>query len=412
VRQGYDLLLDRYFQEVPPASLAKAAYEAVVKQLTEAGVSVKAPPSADFGGTRDEVFSALSQRLDGLLRESPPPGGTNLSYVVLSAMAGSLDEGHTFFMNPDQFSKYLASITGRESFVGVGIRFLPSGLTIGDVLPGTPAEAAGLKAGDVIVKIDGSPADDLKPEEIVQRIRGPEGSVVILEVQRPSTGETLQFSIRRAQIRVQNIATRQIQDDIAYVHLMSFSDPSAIEQFESFLDRPETRASRGLVVDLRGNGGGRTDFGQRLLNRFSDSGPLFMQVDYRIGWRRVLNAAGPGWQLPIPIAVLIDENTASMGELFASAMQEHGTARLFGKRTAGVVAGGQPFSLSDGSGFQITVVDILSGNGAKLNRVGVNPDQQVETSPDDVRRGRDTPLEAAVLYLWDRSASVHPVAGG
>jgi carboxyl-terminal processing protease len=108
---------------------------------------------------------------------------------------------------------------------------------------------------------------------------------------------------------------------------------------------------------------------------------------------------------------LIDEGTASMGEIFASAMREHGQARLFGNRTSGNVAAAQVYPLSDGSALQVTILEIYSGNGTLLNRVGVAPDVFLASSPDEIDRGRDIPLEAAVLYCWSASDK-QQTAGG
>jgi carboxyl-terminal processing protease len=201
-------------------------------------------------------------------------------------------------------------------------------------------------------------------------------------------------------IRIEYIDTGMIQENLAYIRLRGFPEPSVADRFERFLDQlPQTNA-RALIIDLRGNSGGRVDLGTRLLNRFISSGPLYSQVD-RTGQRRVEHAHGPGWSRPMPVAILIDEATASMGEIFASAMRERGLAWLVGKRTSGNVAAAQVFPLSDGSAVQVTILEIFSGDGQRLNRVGVEPDFVIEPTPEQVEQGRDVQLEAAVVHVWE-----------
>jgi carboxyl-terminal processing protease len=212
----------------------------------------------------------------------------------------------------------------------------------------------------------------------------------------------LTVPIVRASIRVDYLSTSMLLDNIGYIKLRGFPEPSVADRFERFLDQVLVSDARGLVIDLRGNAGGRVDIGTRLLNRFVSSGPLYQQAD-RNGRRQVQIAAGPGLQQPLPIEILIDEGTASMGEIFASAMKEHGLATLIGKQTSGNVAAAQVYPLLDGSAVQVTVLEILSGNGQTLNRVGVAPDQVFEMTPAALDAGRDPALEAAIVDIWNKT---------
>jgi carboxyl-terminal processing protease len=177
-----------------------------------------------------------------------------------------------------------------------------------------------------------------------------------------------------------------------------------IDRFEQFLDTMPANGIRGLVIDLRGNSGGRVDLGTRLLNRFIDSGPLFDQVD-RNGRHMVQMAHGTMWNPAVPVVVLIDQGTASMAEIFAQALREHGMAYIVGETSSGSVAGAQVFPLGDGSAMELTVLDILSGQGVKLNKVGITPDLAISPTQDDVETGRDVQLDAAVAHVRSELAS-------
>jgi carboxyl-terminal processing protease len=410
IKQGYDLLLDHYVQNVNPVDLLNAGYGAVVKELQDAGVAVKSPAPPPLSGDREQAYTAFSAGFATLVRESPPPDGLNPVGIALAAMARSVNEGHTAYLTPAQYKEFVAYLRGDLRYGGIGVRPRRPEVTVAEVFPGSPAEKAGLAPGDLIRQVDGQSTLGKTLEEVAQLIRGPEGSTVTIDVERPRTGEHLKLEIVRASIKVDYLATEMIQNDIGYLRLRGFPEPSVADRFEQFIDHLPVEHPRGLVIDLRGNSGGRIDVGVRLLNRFIPSGPLFDQVD-RDGNHRVQTATGPGLISPVPIAILIDEGTASMGEIFASAMREHGQARLFGNRTSGNVAAAQVYPLSDGSALQVTILEIYSGNGTLLNRVGVAPDVFLASSPDEIERGRDIPLEAAVLYCWSASDK-QQTAGG
>ena len=407
IHQGYDLLLDRYVQPLNPADLLGAAYTGVSKALTDAGVQIKNSSPLVLEPNRDRAWATFESRLTALLQESPPPDGVDVNAVALTAMARWVDEGHTAYLSPQQYQDFLATMRGDVRYSGVGIRPTRPGVTIAEVFPGSPAAQAGLVPGDRILAVDGQSVDDKTLEQAATMIRGVEGSTVELLVLRPKTGEQVTFNIVRASIRMEFINTQTIQDSVAYVRVRGFSDPTIADRFDQYVTSLPSYI-RGLVIDLRGNPGGRIDVGLRMLNRFVPSGPVWDQVD-RSGRHRVQSAGGAAWTHPVPVAVLIDEGSASMSEIFAAAMRENGVARIIGKNSAGNVAGAQAFPLSNGSAMMVTVLEIFSGRGERLNRAGVQPDQVLETSPELLEEGRDLPLEAAVLYVW--SQSDRPAAG-
>jgi carboxyl-terminal processing protease len=176
--------------------------------------------------------------------------------------------------------------------------------------------------------------------------------------------------------------------------------------FEQALGEFRAQGLRELVIDLRGNTGGRLDVGMEVLGLFMPDTDAYVEVT-RAGRRTVRTpqvahtpAAG------MTTAVLVDAATASMGEIFASAMQEHQVARVVGTTTAGSVAAGRVFALADGSALQVTVYRLESSAGRPINAVGVQPDIPVERTPLDVRSGRDPQLHAALAYLADAPESV------
>jgi carboxyl-terminal processing protease len=156
---------------------------------------------------------------------------------------------------------------------------------------------------------------------------------------------------------------------------------------------------RGLVLDLRGNSGGRLDVGTRLLSHFLPAGSSIYEEIDRSGRDRLRYSRSGLEQFGLPLVILVDGGTASMGEIFASAVQEHGAATIVGTTTAGSVAAAQIFGLPDGAGLQVTVYEIRAADGKELNRVGVAPDDVVDAETDQLAGGSDPVLSRAVDIL-------------
>ena len=427
IRDGYALLLDWYVQPLSPSDLLNAGYTGLVSALTDAGVRVKEPGPLKLEGDREAAWARFEAGLNQLLADSLAPEELDVTAVVLASMTRWIDEQHTAYLTAEQYRQFLALARGDLRYAGIGMRPSRPGVTVAEVFPDTPAARAGLAVGDSIIAVDGEPTAGKTLEEVARMVRGPEGTPVALEVQRRGVDAPFTLVIVRELIKIQLISTSIVNDNVAYVQLRSFMDEAAVRQFEDFLDALPSRRVRGLVIDLRGNSGGRVDLGERLLNRFLTSAPLYgyqererpASIRYATGWGRgrsepvaelvdnwIWLAGQPASGAPtrpLPVAVLIDEGTASMGEIFASAMRDNGRAVLIGKQTAGSVAAARLFPLRDGSAIQITLAEITSGQGERINRIGVAPDLALENSPEDLELGRDKPLETAIAHIWEAS---------
>ena len=175
-----------------------------------------------------------------------------------------------------------------------------------------------------------------------------------------------------------------------------------IDAIEQDVAKFQEAGVHGLVLDLRGNSGGRIDVGTRLLGHFLPPGSSIYEEIDRSGENRMHFIARAARQYDLPLVVLVDGGTASMGEIFASAVQEHGAATILGTNTSGSVAAAQVFGLPDGAGLQVTVFEILSAEGKPLNKVGVVPDEVIEPDPAAVARGDDPVLSRAIEILHDQ----------
>jgi carboxyl-terminal processing protease len=250
--------------------------------------------------------------------------------------------------------------------------------------------------------------DEMRLDQVITLVRGEEGTTVVLHVQRAGTERLDELILQRAQVSLPFVQSRRI-GEFGYVQLRGFPEPSVVDGVEQAIHQLQRDGVRGIVFDLRGNGGGRVDVGSRLLSRFVPEGPIYQSVD-RQGRQQTVNVRDARPILTVPLVVLIDEGTASMGEVFAAAIQEHRLAPVMGATTAGAVAASVYVPLSDGSALQLSIEQVFTGGGVLLDKVGVQPDVPIELDLEALRRGHDVQLERAVSYLGERAAELAPAA--
>jgi carboxyl-terminal processing protease len=403
LNEAYELLMDRYVHPLDSAALLHAAWDELVQEADSKAVSPGATPP--LTGDRASDLTSVADALGSYLAANSMPDGFVPVHALIRGMVRFVDEGHTYFLDPQQYQDYQSWSRGDNRYVGIGISVnaRDGEPRIVEVYEDTPADRAGLRAGDIIQQIDDRSAQGLALEQMTSLVRGPVGSTVTLVVRRGDDPNPITVGVERAEIHLQFVKQRLLGDDIGYVMLRGFPEPSVVDTIEQDMATFQSQGVRGLVLDLRGNSGGRLDVGTRLLNHFLPSGSsLYAEID-RDGRNRVhMSRAATPYKLPV--VVLVDGGTASMGEIFASAVQEHGVATVVGSSTAGSVAAAQVFGLPDGAGLQVTVFEIVSADGKQLNRVGVTPDEVVQTAADPAS-GDDAVLSRALEILQDQGAS-------
>jgi carboxyl-terminal processing protease len=396
---AFNLLMDRFVHPLSSAELLRAGWEQLDKEASAAGISPGPAPA--FGGDRGADLATVRDALSAYVAQ---PRANADGFVAVHAfvrgMVRFVDEGHTYFLDTQQYQDYQSWSRGDNKYVGIGISVSARGSEprIVEVYEDTPAQRSGLKSGDVILSINRQMVAGLPLEEMTSLVRGPAGTTVEMLVRRGDVEMT--FSMERAEIHLQFVKQRMVADDIGYLSVRGFPEPSVIESIEQNVAAFQEQGVRGLVLDLRGNSGGRIDVGTRLLSHFLPAGSTVYEETDRSGQNRV-HFSRAGDQYGLPLVVLVDGGTASMGEIFASAVQEHGAATIIGTTTAGSVAAAQVFALPDGTGLQVTVYEIRSPDGKQLNRVGVVPDEVIEPDPSLIVTGDDPVLSRAIEILHD-----------
>jgi carboxyl-terminal processing protease len=408
--EAYVLLLDRYAVPLDPVALAEAAQVGLDEALAEAGLpatrglgTVGNEPAQLLAGLRFRI-QALAARYGDKLSES------DLLGAAISGMAAYTDDAHTNFVTAQQYQEHLRWRGGEVSYGGIGARMRGPAATVVEVFPGSPAERAGLQPGDTIVAVDGQPVEGWRLDEIITLVRGEEGTPVVLAVERAGGARVDELRLARARVAMPFVQSRRM-GDFGHVQLRGFPEPSVVDGVVDAITRLQNEGVRGIIFDLRGNGGGRVDVGSALLSRFVPEGPIYQAVDRR-GRQDVINVQNARPLLTVPLVVLIDEGTASMGEVFAAAVLEHGVGHLIGTTTSGAVAASVYVPLSDGSALQLSVEQVYTGGGALLDKVGVTPNEVVELDLDLLRQGTDVQLQHAVEHLRVAAANRAPVASG
>jgi carboxyl-terminal processing protease len=408
-RQAYELLLDRFVYPLEPGALLTAAWQGAMPALNEAH-STADLNTPGFPDNRFDAWKTFSDHMNDAWENSTGlDPQSRLTYPMIQAMAKLANEGHTAFRTPAEYQDYLSWQRNDERYEGIGVSFRGKNYVILEVFPGSPAEAAGLRTGDQIVGADGYDLSGTELEEGRRRIRGPAGTSVELRIRRASQPEPFSVIVPRAEIKIEAVRWRILDGNVGYLRIVGFPHPMVASDVERALEEFDKQGVRAVTIDLRGNGGGRLDVGMRIASMFIKDGPLFEQIS-REGRTRTIGTVGGYWEHTAPIAVLTDGGTASMGEILASALRENDAATLFGVKTAGVVSAAQVFPLVDGSGLQVTILEILSGTGAKMNEVGVSPDVAVEFTPSDADSGTDPQLDRAVYWLQTHPAYLKATA--
>jgi carboxyl-terminal processing protease len=332
--------------------------------------------------------------------------GQKMTYGAVKGMVESLGDPHTVFSTPRERELVDASLRGTFDGVGVQIDYRDGKLQVIAPIEGSPAERAGLRPGDVITHVDGQDLKGRKLDEIILLIRGPRGTTVTLTVTRPGEQESLQVPIERAEIKVETVRSRMLEDGLAYVRVTTFSASSGSDAASAVRTLVQQQP-RGFVLDLRSNPGGHLNAAVDLASQFLGDGVVLYQ-QATSGERHEYRAKAGGQATSLPVAVLIDRGSASASEIVAAALRDNGRAVLIGEKSYGKGSVQTVHRLSDSSGLRVTSAIWLTPVGRPLEDVGLEPDLAVAPNIDRAQ-AHDPQLEAAMRHLQTEAAvQAHP----
>lgn len=306
----------------------------------------------------------------------------DLTDVALRGAVGSLDS-YSEYMTPDDYEDF--NMAANQQYVGVGIEIgqFSGRVIITNVFEQGSATSAGVLAGDFIVGVDGADTRTEALPEVVDRIRGEPGSLVILEVERPITERSLSFEMERRAINLDSVVDIEMKSDsVGYFHVRQFIDDTELEMVAA-LRSLNSQGMRGLILDLRGNPGGRLDTAARMAEVFLRQGQKILTVQSRRGVEDVFEARGSPDAYLQPMVVLIDGNSASASEILAGALRDHARAILIGEKSYGKGSVQSIFTFPGGDGLKLTSARYLLPSGEAINGTGVYPNINVELSREE-----------------------------
>ena len=324
-------------------------------------------------------------------------------YGAISGMVSSLGDPYTVFFTPEENKRFFEDVQGTFEGVGMEIGERKGAIKIISPIENSPAQRAGLRAGDEIVKIDNKYTTDLNVDEAVDLIRGPKGTNVVLTIFREEWGETREITLTRDVIEIPSLSFEFIeQGTIANIEIHQFSE-KARSEMRTIASQIRNSNAQKIILDLRNNPGGYLEVAQDMAGWFLDRGSVVVIEDF--GGREeeiVYKAQGSGEFSDYKVVILINGGTASASEILAGALRDNRGIQLIGEKSFGKGSVQEVFGLNTGergASLKVTVARWLTPNRNLIADVGLEPDVKVELTEEDFEAGRDPQLEKAVEIL-------------
>jgi len=330
--------------------------------------------------------------------ESEKIDNQDFVYGAISGLLGSLKDPNSVFFPPSDAKKFNEDISGEFSGIGAEIGIKNDQLVIIAPLKDTPAERAGLRAEDKILKIGETSTVGLIVDEAVKLIRGERGTTVVLTILRNGWEKPEEISIIRDVIQVPTIDWKMLEGNIAYIHLYNFYEKAPFLFYQTAVEII-FKNPNGLILDLRDNPGGYLEAAVNLAGWFLKPGETVVSEEFRSGEKQIFKSHGTGLFKDIPIVILINEGSASASEILAGAIRDNLKVKLIGKKSFGKGTVQELASLKDNSLIKITIAHWRLPAGQLIEKNGLNPDYEVNLTDEDIKAGKDPQLDKAIEVL-------------
>ena len=352
--------------------------------------------SKDIAGTLQKYKEIIDKYYLGDVDEEKLKEGAIKGYIE------GLGDPYTEYISADEMEDYLSDTMG--NFVGIGI-YMVKNTEKGKIqvlapIKGSPAEKAGIQAGDLILTVDGV---DYSADEMTiasNKIKGEEGTTVTIEVLRGT--ETKKYELKREKVKVNQVEGKVLSNNIGYINFTSFDETTA-DDFKAKFEEINKQGIKSLIIDLRNNGGGIVDQALQIADYVADKDSVLLyEVDKNN--KETVKKAKTDPIINMPIIILTNENTASASEILAGALKDLGKAKTVGTTTYGKGVIQQILKLSDGSGLKVTIEEYQTPNRNKIHKIGIAPDEEVKlpdsvTNVLNVTESEDTQLQKAIEML-------------
>lgn len=301
---------------------------------------------------------------------------------MYKGMLQSLDDPYSVYYNKEEFASFKQSSAGKYTGIGVVVRenVNTNEIVAARIYAHSPAEEAGMEVGDVIVAVDGENVRDKSTEELANRIKGEEGSKVIVDVERE--GQEIELEITRKVVEVDMVRYEMLEDNIGYISIDQFSGLAAEqtkEAAENLLEQGMTK----LIVDIRDNPGGDLECVRDIVNIFIGKDKLVLYSQTKDGKKKNYYTKNDALIEDMPLCVLVNENSASASEVFAGNMKCYDRGDIVGTTTFGKGIMQSIFNLGDGTGLKLTIGKYYLPDDSNIHKTGIEPDYKVDI-PDDI----------------------------
>ncbi len=394
-KASYMVLKSKYVVVPEDSALLSGVSGEINKLLKQAGVKERFAPNS---------FAAVKPGIEKFSAKGVP--ASLLWFSAIQGMLFSLKDPYTLLLTPDQYSNLMEQMEA-SSFGGVGLyldadKNNANKLTVFEPIEGTPAYRAGLLPEDNITSINGEKTEGMPIELAVKKLRGPVGSVVTVTVKRKGAAKLLTFKLKREKITIHSVSCRIIDKHYGYIRVRTFGENTSAE-FAKALSILNDRNVKGIIIDLRNNGGGLIQAAVEMGNFFIERGKPIVSVTPRNSSREFLRSSGSTASVSVPIVVMINKYSASASEIFSGAMQDYGLAVIFGAKSYGKGSVQEVIPLSSGAAFKMTIAHYFTPKNRDIDKKGIVPDVKNEMDVKLVgRKTGDSQLKAAVSYLRSR----------
>ena len=319
---------------------------------------------------------------------------------AIDGLVRSYNDPYTMYLPPEDSAAFEEDISGNFSGIGMEVGIRDDVITVIAPLPDSPAEKAGLLAGDVVVRINNEPTEKMSVDEAVRRIRGEKGTQVTLVIFRKGEDEFRDVVVVRDTIKIPTSKT-EVRGDVFIISLYSFNAISEMEMQKALREYVQS-GKRKLVLDLRGNPGGYLESAVSIASYFLPVGKTVVRESFGENEKeQVYRSAGRtlGAFAPEKFVVLVDGGSASASEILAGALKEHGVATIIGAQTFGKGSVQELINLDDGSSLKVTVARWLTPEGHSISEGGLTPNILVERTPEERAEGKDSQLDRALEFI-------------
>jgi len=326
-----------------------------------------------------------------------PVDDHTLLYGAMSGIVAAMDDAHSIFFNPEVNENFLQELSGTFYGIGAEISIKNNLLQIVSPLPDSPAEKAGLRPGDIILKIDGIETIEMSIDYAISKIRGQKGTSVILTVFRKDETEARDITVVRDEIKIQSVKWKMLEGNIALIELRYFNSDTG-KEFNKIADEIVKNNPSYIILDMRNDPGGFLEVSIDIASQFIPEGVIVSEHSFD-GTTEEHVASGRAKLKEFPIIVLINEGSASASEIVAGALKDYEKAILVGKKSFGKGSVQTLFDLKDGSAIKLTIAKWFTPKGSTIEKLGISPDVEIDLTEEDFNANKDPQLDKALEII-------------